>query len=68
MIGTSERSKEMEARTITQEELERLLRGAEAAHAQYEQQLGHADANWPAWYAEWIFRRLDGSAGESSSP
>lgn len=57
----------MEERLVSQEELERLLRGAEAAHARYEQQLGHADANWPAWYAEWIFQQLGDKSGRPAS-
>ncbi|MEU7833949.1 MULTISPECIES: hypothetical protein [unclassified Nonomuraea] len=30
------------------------LRRAEAAHGQYEQELGHADPDWPAWYAQYM--------------
>jgi hypothetical protein len=30
------------------------LRRAEAAHAAYEKQLGHADPDWPAWYAQYM--------------
>jgi hypothetical protein len=52
-------------KTVTQEQLERLLRGAEEAHAEYERQLGHADANWPAWYAQWIFEQL--STGKTAA-
>jgi hypothetical protein len=36
-----------------------LLRQAEAAHAEYERSLGHADADWPAWYASYILDTLD---------
>lgn len=35
-----------------------LLREAEKAHGVYESRLGHADANWPAWYARHIVDRL----------
>lgn len=38
--------------------LEQLLRDAEAAHAEYEQQTGTRDENWPAWYAHYIVERL----------
>ncbi len=48
----------MSVRIESAEELSDLLRAAEAAHGQYEQQLGHADANWPAWYARYIYVRL----------
>jgi hypothetical protein len=43
---------------ITAEELAIELREAEAAHAVYEQELGHADADWPTWYATFIVERL----------
>lgn len=35
-----------------------LLRDAEKAHAVYESRLGHADAQWAAWYARHIIDRL----------
>jgi 16S rRNA C967 or C1407 C5-methylase (RsmB/RsmF family) len=43
---------------LTQGDLEKLLREAEAAHGAYEQKLGHRDENWPSWYAEFIVKRL----------
>jgi len=43
---------------VTKEELAKLLREAEAAHGVYEQGLGHRDDNWPAWYAEFIVKKL----------
>lgn len=46
---------------LTREELARLLREAEQAHAEYEQELGHRDADWPGWYADYILRRLEGT-------
>jgi len=48
---------------ITAEELATELREAEAAHAVYEKELGHADADWPAWYAKFIVDRLDQPRG-----
>ena len=48
---------------ITAEELAAELREAEAAHAEYERELGHADPDWPAWYATFIVRRLDQPRG-----
>ena len=36
----------------------RLLREAEAAHGEYEQELGEPDDDWPAWYAQYIVARL----------
>ncbi len=35
-----------------------LLREAERAHAGYEKSLGHADPDWPQWYARHIYDRL----------
>jgi hypothetical protein len=43
---------------ITAEELAAELRAAEAAHGEYERQLGHADPDWPTWYANFIVERL----------
>ncbi|HEU0240853.1 MAG TPA: VOC family protein [Micromonosporaceae bacterium] len=30
------------------------LRRASAAHGQHEQEIGHADADWPSWYAQYM--------------
>lgn len=48
---------------LTKEDLARLLREAEQAHAEYERQLGGRDEDWPGWYAEYILRRLEGPGG-----
>jgi|GEM_PF-2414497 hypothetical protein len=48
----------VETGELTVERLADLLREAERAHAIYERQLGHADSNWPAWYARHIYDRL----------
>jgi hypothetical protein len=45
---------------LTREELARLLREAEQAHGAYEKELGQRDDDWPAWYADYILRRLEG--------
>jgi len=42
-------------------DLASALRHAEAAHGQHEKRIGHADPNWPDWYAEYIVR---GQAGQ----
>ena len=52
---------------ITKEQLAELLRQAERAHAEYEKGLGKRDDDWPAWYADFILRRLQGGGGASSS-
>jgi hypothetical protein len=43
---------------LTVEELADLLRAAERAHGEYEQELGHADEDWPTWYAQFIVDKL----------
>ena len=48
---------------ITAEQLAHELRAAEAAHAEYERELGRADADWPTWYARFIVDRLDQPRG-----
>jgi RNA polymerase sigma-70 factor (ECF subfamily) len=37
------------------------FRRASAAHGQHEKRAGQADANWPAWYAEYIVREQSGA-------
>jgi hypothetical protein len=44
-------------------ELAAALRRAEAAHGRYEQQLGHADPDWPAWYAKFMADEQAGHGG-----
>jgi hypothetical protein len=36
------------------DELAEAMRRAEAAHGEHEKRTGQADANWPAWYAEYM--------------
>ncbi len=48
---------------LTAEQLAVALREAETAHAEYERTLGHADADWPTWYATFIVDRLDQPRG-----
>ena len=48
---------------ITAEQLADELRAAEAAHAEYERELGRADEDWPTWYARFIVGRLDQPRG-----
>jgi predicted enzyme related to lactoylglutathione lyase len=35
-------------------DLAEALRRAEAAHGQHEKEIGHADADWPDWYAQYM--------------
>jgi hypothetical protein len=44
---------------VTRDELAQLLREAESAHGEYERELGRRDDDWPAWYADYILRRLE---------
>jgi hypothetical protein len=46
---------------LTADELARLLQEAERAHGEYEKELGRRDEDWPAWYADYVIRRLEGS-------
>jgi catechol 2,3-dioxygenase-like lactoylglutathione lyase family enzyme len=41
-------------------ELANALRRAEAAHGEHEKRTGQHDANWPAWYAEYMVREHSG--------
>jgi catechol 2,3-dioxygenase-like lactoylglutathione lyase family enzyme len=41
-------------------ELASTLRRAETAHGEHEKRLGHRDADWPNWYAEYIVREQSG--------
>jgi hypothetical protein len=48
----------VDAGRLTADELARLLREAEQAHAAYERELGERDEDWPTWYATWILEQL----------
>ena len=37
------------------------LRRAEKAHGRHEEELGHPDADWPAWYAQYMVDEQTGS-------
>jgi hypothetical protein len=52
-------------------DLAAALRRAAAAHGRHEAEIGHADANWPDWYAEYMVdeqteRPDEGAKGASS--
>lgn len=40
--------------TLTTKQLTQALKDAAVAHHAFETALGHPDADWQAWYAEWI--------------
>jgi catechol 2,3-dioxygenase-like lactoylglutathione lyase family enzyme len=41
-------------------DLASALRRAEAAHGEHERRIGHADPDWPDWYAEYMAREQAG--------
>jgi len=55
----------MDLSQLTTERLAQLLREAERAHGEYEKELGRRDEDWPAWYADYILRRLREESGET---
>jgi catechol 2,3-dioxygenase-like lactoylglutathione lyase family enzyme len=42
-------------------DLASALRRASAAHGEHEKRIGHADANWPDWYAEYMVAEQAGT-------
>jgi len=42
-------------------DLANAMRRASAAHGEHEQRIGHADANWPDWYAAYMVAEQHGS-------
>jgi hypothetical protein len=42
-------------------DLAAALRRAAAAHGRHEKEIGHADENWPDWYAQYM---VDEQAGQ----
>lgn len=54
MAGLTEGGSKMQVTYSSVAEVADALRRAEAAHGRYEQELGHADPDWPAWYAQYM--------------
>ena len=48
----------MDPEQLTVDQLADLLREAERAHGEYEKTLGRRDEDWPAWYADYMLKRL----------
>jgi hypothetical protein len=44
--------------SLSVEQLARLLKEAEAAHAVYEKTLGKRDDAWQEWYADYIIKKI----------
>jgi hypothetical protein len=49
-------------------ELAAALRRAEAAHGEYEKEIGRADPNWPDWYARYMVDEQAGRPGPTAGP
>jgi hypothetical protein len=45
-------------------DLAAALRRAAAAHGRHEEQIGHADPDWPDWYAQYMEQEQAGRPGE----
>jgi hypothetical protein len=41
------------------------LRRASEAHGRHEQEIGHSDPDWPAWYAQFMASEGDGQSAAS---
>jgi catechol 2,3-dioxygenase-like lactoylglutathione lyase family enzyme len=46
---------------VSVSDLAQALRRAEAAHGEHEKRTGERDADWPAWYAEYMVREQSGA-------
>jgi hypothetical protein len=53
----------MHATYLSAAELAAALRRAAAAHGEHEKQIGHADPDWPDWYAQHM---VDEQAGRAA--
>ena len=42
------------------------LRRAEEAHGRHEAEIGHADPDWPDWYAQYMVDEQSGRPGQVS--
>ena len=46
-------------------DLAAALRSAAAAHGRHEEEIGHADPDWPDWYAQYMVREHAASPGRA---
>jgi hypothetical protein len=46
-------------------DLAEALRRAAAAHGIHEQEIGHADPDWPDWYAQYMVDEQAGRPGQT---
>jgi hypothetical protein len=54
----------MPATYDTTADLAAALRRAEEAHGRHEKEIGHADPDWPDWYAEYMEDEQSGTSGQ----
>ena len=47
-------------------DLAAALRRAAEAHGRHEEEIGHPDPDWPAWYAAFIVDEQSGLFGQAS--
>ncbi len=48
-------------------DLAAALRRAEEAHGRHEKEIGHPDADWPDWYAQYMIDEQTGVSGQTSA-
>ena len=48
-------------------DLAAALRRAADAHHRHEEETGHADADWPDWYAQYMVDEQAGRSGRATS-
>jgi hypothetical protein len=54
----------MSATYASTADLAAALRRAAAAHGRHEKELGHADPDWPDWYAQYMVDEQSGLSGQ----
>jgi hypothetical protein len=48
-------------------DLAAALRRAAAAHGRHEKEIGHADADWPDWYAQYMVDEQSPGSGRDAT-
>jgi hypothetical protein len=56
----------MQASFDSEADLAEALRRAEAAHGRHEEEIGHADPDWPDWYARYMVDEQTGRRAQAS--
>ena len=49
------------------DDLAAALRRAEEAHGRHEQEIGHPDPDWPAWYAQYMIDEQSGPSDQAGA-